>query len=52
MNSELPLYFNSDKMPIITIFLDSTQSYNSIVSEPAAGNIITDLLTKFDRIPY
>jgi hypothetical protein len=31
--------------------LDSTQFYNSVVSEPAAGDIIRDLFTKFDRDP-
>jgi hypothetical protein len=51
MNPELPPYFNSDKFPFITIFFDSTQIYNSAVSVPAAGDIIRDLLTKFDRDP-
>jgi len=51
MNPELPPCFNSDKFPFITISFYSTQFYNSVVSVPAAGDIIRDLLKKFDRDP-
>jgi hypothetical protein len=51
MNSELPPYFNSEKFPFVTIFFDSTQFYIFVVSGPAAGDIIRDLFTTFDKGP-
>ena len=51
MNSELPPYFNSEKFPFVTIFFNSTQFYNSVVSEAAAGDIISELSTKFNTDP-
>ena len=51
MNSELPPHFNSENFPSVTVFFDSTQFYDSVVSEPAASDIIKDLFIKFDRDP-
>jgi hypothetical protein len=50
MNSELTPYFNSEKVPLITVFFDGTLFYNSIISEPAASDI-RDLFTKFNMDP-
>jgi len=44
-------YFNFEKFPFVIISFDSTQFYNSVVSDHAAGDIIRNLFTTFDRNP-